>query len=69
MGVAHLIPSEMEIKMYEKLYENKEWLTAQFKSGLSARSIGSQLNVSYKLINIWLIKFGLIDDTPEVKKP
>jgi transposase len=55
--------------MYEKLYENKEWLEEQIASGLNARSIANKVNVSYKLINLWLVNFGLIPDTPEVKKP
>lgn len=54
---------------YTKLYENKEWLQDQIRSGNDSRSIATKLNVSYKLINVWLLKFGLIVSTPETKIP
>jgi hypothetical protein len=54
---------------YNKLYENKEWLQEEMRSGNDSRAIASKLNVSYKLVNLWLLKFNLIKSTPEIKLP
>lgn len=55
---------------YEKLYENKEWLEDKFvNQKLSARSIGNMLNVSYKLINLWLVKHDIIRLSKDLPLP
>lgn len=55
---------------YEKLYENKEWLEQKFvKEQMSARTIGNMLNVSYKLINLWLVKHDIIRLSKELPLP
>jgi hypothetical protein len=52
-----------------KKYEEKEWLENQMKSGSTPKQIANMCNVSYKLINVWMIKHGLIVRTPETKVP
>lgn len=54
---------------YIKYYESKEFLQDELALEKTARQIGNELNVSYKLINLWLIKHGLIERTPEVMVP
>jgi len=48
-----------------KKYHDQEWLTQQIESGKSSKDIGNGLNVSYKLIEIYLRKFG-IDHRPYI---
>jgi hypothetical protein len=47
-------------KPYIKYYEDKDWLQNEYSTlQKSSREIGNELNVSYKLIEIWLAKFGI----------
>ena len=52
-----------------KEYQNKDVLAAHYSNGLTAKQIANLYNVSYKLINVWAIKFGLISRTPDVRTP
>lgn len=52
-----------------KYYESKEFLQDCLNKGMSAKDIGKYCHVSYKLINAWLIKHGLLVRTPETKVP
>ena len=52
-----------------KYYESKEFLQDCLKEGMSAKQIGNYCHVSYKLINLWLVKHGLVTRTPEMKFP
>ena len=47
-----------------KNYENKEWLASELQTK-SVRTISKEQKVSYKLINIWALNYGLIQRTPE----
>ena len=49
-----------------KHWENKEWLASEL-STKSVRQISKDQKVSYKLINLWGIRYGLIVRTPETK--
>ena len=53
----------------EKLYQQKAVLEKMIQEGLSAKQISKELHVSYKLINLWLVKHGLAVRTPEMKFP
>lgn len=53
----------------EKLYQDRNVLEPMFRKGMTPKEIAKELHVSYKLINVWLIKFGLIERTPETKVP
>ena len=47
-------------KPYIKYYEDRDWLQNEYSTlQKSSREIGNELNVSYKLIEIWLAKFGI----------
>jgi hypothetical protein len=52
-----------------KYYESKEFLQDCLNEGMSAKQIGNYCNVSYKLINVWLVKHDLVTRTPEMKFP
>jgi hypothetical protein len=52
-----------------KYYESKEFLQDCLNEGMSAKQIGNYCNVSYKLINVWLVKHDLVSRTPEMKFP
>ena len=55
-------------KIYQKLYEDRNYLETEFLTlKRTAKQIARDNNVSYKLINTWLIKLGLIDRTSDVK--
>lgn len=54
---------------YIKLYENKAVLEQFLSEGLESRDIGKKFNVSYKLINLWLLEYGLITRTSELALP
>ena len=57
-------------KIYQKLYQDRNYLANEYLTlKRTAKQIGSDNNVSYKLINSWLIKHGLIVSTPEIKLP
>jgi len=47
-----------------KNWENKEWLANELQTK-TTRTISKEQHVSYKLINVWALKFGLIRRTPE----
>ncbi len=43
----------------EKLHQNKDWLAEQIASGLTSKQIGDKLNVSYKLVELYLRQFDI----------
>jgi transposase len=47
-----------------KNYENKEWLAKELETK-SVRAISKNEKVSYKLVTIWALNYGLIERTPE----
>jgi len=53
----------------DKLYQDRNVLEPMFLKGMTSKEIAKELHVSYKLINVWLVKFGLITRTPEMKFP
>jgi hypothetical protein len=60
----------MEEKVpYIKHYESKEYLEKCIAAQMSSKEIANQSKVSYKLINVWLIKHGLLRNTPDVRLP
>lgn len=60
----------MEDKVpYIKHYESKEYLEACIAAKMTSKDIANQSKVSYKLINWWLIKHGLLRNTPEIRLP
>jgi transposase len=54
---------------YVKLYQDKAVLEQFLSEGLESREIGKKFNVSYKLINLWLLEYGLISRTSELALP
>jgi len=60
----------MEEKVpYIKHYESKEYLETCVAAKMTSKEIANQSKVSYKLINYWLIKHGLLRNTPDVRLP
>ena len=53
----------------ERAYQNKDILEKMFLEGLSSKQIAKQLHISYKLVNLWLVKHNLITRTPEMNFP
>lgn len=49
-----------------KHWENKEWLANELQTK-TVRTISKEQKISYKLINAWALKFGLIRRTPELE--
>jgi hypothetical protein len=47
-----------------KLYEDKTWLTTELETK-STRQIAKEQKVSYKLINVWALNYGLIKRSEE----
>lgn len=52
-----------------KSYQDKAVLEQFLSEGLESREIGKKFNVSYKLINLWLLEYGLISRTSELALP
>lgn len=60
----------MEDKVpYIKHYESKEYLEKCIAAKMTSNEIANQNRVSYKLVNAWLIKHGLLRNTPDVRLP
>jgi hypothetical protein len=60
----------MEAKIpYVKHYESKEYLEKCIAANMNSKEIANQSKVSYKLVNAWLIKHGLLRNTPNVRLP
>lgn len=59
----------LEKPLYVKNYEDKATLELHLSNGLESREIAKQYNVSYKLINLWLLQYGLIKLTSELALP
>ena len=59
----------LDVFTFTKLYESKEFLEGRIANGWDAKQIGNYCHVSYKLINVWLVKHGLVVRTPEMKFP
>jgi hypothetical protein len=53
----------------DKLHQDRNVLEPMFLKGLTPKQIGKELHISYKLVNVWLIKFNLIRRTPETELP
>jgi orotate phosphoribosyltransferase-like protein len=53
----------------ERLYQDRNVLEPMFLKGMTSKQIAKELHVSYKLINLWLIKMNLIKRTPEIQLP
>ena len=53
----------------ERLYQDRNVLEPMFLKGMTSKQIAKELHVSYKLINLWLIKMNLIKRTPEIELP
>jgi len=73
-NVIYLFSTERERLMEEKVpyikrYESKEYLEACIAAKMNSKEIANQSKVSYKLINYWLIKHGLLRNTPDVRLP
>lgn len=54
---------------YIKSYQDKAVLEQFLSEGLDSREIGKKFNVSHKLINQWLLEYGLIARTSELALP
>jgi hypothetical protein len=72
--VIYLKPTERESDMKEKVpyvkhYESKEYLETCIAANMNSKEIANQTRVSYKLVNYWLIKHGLLRNTPDVRLP
>ena len=62
--------SDMEAKIpYVKHYESKEYLETCIAAKMTSKEIANQNKISYKLVNVWLIKHGLLRNTPDVRLP
>ena len=53
----------------DRLYQDRNVLEPMFLKGMTSKQIAKELHVSYKLINLWLIKMNLIKRTPEIELP
>lgn len=51
-------------KPKDKKYQDKTWLASELKTK-TVRQISKEQKVSYKLINVWALNFGLIKRTDE----
>jgi hypothetical protein len=47
-----------------KLYQDKTWLATELETK-STRKIAKEQKVSYKLINVWALNYGLIKRSEE----
>jgi hypothetical protein len=56
------------VDLDKSFYQEKEKLELLFKT-MSSRQIANHLHISYKLVNLWLIKHNLITRTPSTKVP
>ena len=43
----------------QKSHQNKEWLQQQIDLGKTSKEIANELNISYKLVEIYLRKFEI----------
>jgi hypothetical protein len=73
-NVIYLFSTERERLMEEKIpyikhYESKEYLETCIAAKMTSKDIARQTKVSYKLVNYWLIKHGLLRNTPDVRLP
>lgn len=53
----------------ERTYQDKNVLENMLLQGLSAKQIAKELHVSYKLINLWLVKHNLVIRNSEMTFP
>jgi hypothetical protein len=53
----------------QRTYQDKNVLENLLKDGLSVKQMSNYFHISYKLVNLWLIKHGLIVRTPETVLP
>jgi hypothetical protein len=53
----------------ERAYQNKDILEKMFLEGLSSKQIAKQLHISYKLVNLWLVKHNLVIRSSEMTFP
>lgn len=59
----------LEKSPYVKDYESKAILESYLANGATSREIAKHYRVSYKLINLWLLQYGLISRTSELALP
>ncbi len=55
-------------KHFDKFYQDKDWLSEQLKTK-TTKEISKEVRVSYKLINVWAVKHGLLKRTPDLVLP
>ena len=53
----------------QRTYQDKSVLENLLKDGLSVKQMSNHFHVSYKLINLWLVKHDLIKRTPDLLLP
>lgn len=53
----------------QRTYQQKAVLEKMLLDGLSVKQMSNSLHISYKLVNLWLVKHGLIRRTPEMQFP
>jgi hypothetical protein len=51
-------------KPKDKMYQDKTWLATELQTK-STRKIAKEQRVSYKLINVWALNYGLIERSEE----
>jgi transposase len=54
---------------YVKDYQDKAALESYLLNGYESRDIAKDYNISYKLVNLWLLQHGLIKLTSELALP
>lgn len=50
-------------------YQEYNILQTYLENGYTSRDIAKVYNVSYKLVNLWLLEYGLISRTSELALP
>lgn len=53
----------------QRTYQQKAVVEKMIQDGLSVKQIANSLHISYKLVNLWMVKHGLATRTPEMKFP
>jgi transposase len=53
----------------QRTYQQKAVLEKMLQDGLSVKQMSNTLHISYKLVNLWLVKHGLTRRTPEMLFP
>jgi transposase len=53
----------------QRTYQQKAVLEKMLEDGLSVKQMAKTLHISYKLVNLWLVKHNLTKRTPEMLFP